>query len=219
MRKASSMIELVFAIVIMGIALMALPLMLEQTTKNNEFSLQQEILLAARTKLGDTLTYRWDENSLNNDRIVVLRTDGDSELNPEANTTRRIGHIHGNKRRKFAFDNNATQTANFTLDTPFDDIDDFNTNDSNLTDSSETTNLDYRFIDFIMTTTVTYLEDNATYSNQIINNFTFNKDNNVSHSSNIKMLTLNVTSNNGVPFTLRTFSCNIGESEFLRRNY
>jgi len=214
MRHASSMIELVIAIVIMGIAVMTLPLMLEQTQKNNEFTLQQEIILAARTKLGDTLTYRWDENSLNNDRIVVLRTNGDSELNPSIGN-RRVGHVHANKRRKFAFDNNATSNVNLGPDAgDIDDIDDFKSVTTSLTGTQA--NLDYRYTDFNMTTNVTYVDDNATYSNTIVS-YIF-PTTSVNNSTNIKMVTLNITGSTS-PFTLRTYSCNIGESEFLRRDY
>ena len=213
MRKAASMIELVVAIVVMSIAVMTLPMMLEQTQKNNEFTLQQEILLAARTKLGDTLTYRWDENSLSNDRIVVLQTNGDSELSPVAGTTRRVGHVRADKRRKFNLDNNATLPP-LTPDANIDDLDDFNGDSVTLTGTAA--DLDYRFTTFTMSTTVAYVADDANYSDTNIN-FVFDTTPTI-NSSNIKMLTLNITGATN-PFTLRAYSSNIGESEFLRRDY
>lgn len=84
MRRGTSMLELVVAIVVMGIAVMALPLMLSQTKSNNEFAMQQEAILAARTKLGDVLTYAWDEaNVLLTGATLVLDTNdtgSDDEL-------------------------------------------------------------------------------------------------------------------------------------------
>ena len=211
MKKAASLIELVIAIVIMGIAVMTLPMMLNQTLKNNEFTLHQEVLLAARTKLGDILTYRWDENSLINDRIVVLPvTNGDSELDP-SDEIRRIGHIYAYKRRKFDLTNNASTTfgdANVT------DIDDFHGKTSIL-DGIEA-NLDYRFTDLNMTTTVTYISDNANYNDENLS-FTF-ETNTSTPSTNIKMITLETTAVD-TTFTLRAYSANIGESELLRRPY
>lgn len=213
MRKAASMIELVVAIVVMSIAVMTLPMMLEQTQKNNEFTLQQEILLAARTKLGDTLTYRWDENSLNNDRIVVLQTNGDNELNPILGTTRRVGHVKADKRRKFNFDNNAT-TPPLVPDANIDDLDDFNGDSVTLTGTAA--DLDYRFTSFEMNTTVVYISDDADYNST---NLTFDLNTTgIANSSNIKMLTL-ITGRENSLFTLRAYSSNIGESEFLRRPY
>ncbi len=212
MKKAASLIELVIAIVIMGIAVMTLPMMLAQTQKNNEFTLQQEVLLAARTKIGDILTYRWDKNSLVDDRIVVLQvTNGDTELDPN-NNNRRVGHIFGNKRRKFSFENNASTVfgdANIT------DIDDFNGVSSGLT--LVKANLDYRFTDINMTTTVQYVSDNTNYSDQNIS-YTFPTTPIGAGSTNIKMITLETVAS-GVTFTLRAYSANIGESEFLRRDY
>ena len=212
MKKAASMIELVIAIVVMGIAVMTLPMMLAQTQKNNEFTLKQEILLAARTKIGDILTYRWDKNSLQDDRIVVLQvTNGDIELVPNIGT-RRIGHVHGNKRRKFSFGNNASTAfgdANIT------DLDDFDGVSSGLT--LVKANLDYRFTDLNMTSTVQYVSDDASYSSQNLIDFTFPIISTAA-STNIKMITL-VTKAEESTFTLRAYSTNIGESEFLRRDY
>lgn len=220
MRKAASMLELVIAIVVMGIAVMTLPVLLLKTQSNNEYALQQEIILAARTKMGDTLTYRWDENSLINDKIFVLMTDGDSELNiTSPGSVRRIGHVAGSKRRKFSNDlNSSTLAANLGPDSgDLDDIDDFNGKTDTLQVSSQTTSLDYHFTDFNLTTTVAYVSDNANYSNQNLN-FTFS-DTNISTTSSIKMLTLKVKGPNNLPFTIRSYSCNIGESELLRKAY
>ncbi len=219
MRKAASMIELIIAIVVMGIAVMTLPLLLSQTQNNNAYAMQQEVILAARTKLGDTLTYRWDENSLQNDRIGVLVTQGDSDLNATVDTIRRVGHVKGNKRRKFFADlNSSTSVANLGSDGgDLDDIDDINNQTTFLSPSSEVTSLDYRFKDFNITTTVVYVDDNASYNDQNLT-FTFKKIG-VNHTTNIKLLTIKVIGNSIIPFVLRSYSCNIGESELLRRDF
>lgn len=221
MRHAASMLELIVAIVIMGIAVMTLPLLLSQTQNNNQYSMQQEIILAARTKIGDTLTYRWDQNSLQNGTIKVLVTNGDNELNVSSDGVRRIGHVKGDKRRKFfSALNQATTPANLGPDTgALNDIDDFNSaTPTNLTLSTQTTNLDYHVKDFNMTTSVVYVSDSANYSASNIN-FVFGTTPVTTGSTNIKMLTLSITGSDISPFTLRTYSCNIGESELLRKAY
>lgn len=211
MKKAASLIELVVAIVIMGIAVMTLPMMLTQTQKNNEFALQQEVLLAARTKIGDILTYKWDENSLVNDRVAVLQvTNGDSEFDPD-DETRRIGHIHAYKRRKFSFENNASTVF---ADGNLSDIDDFNGESVGLTLTKA--NLDYRYTNLNMTTSVAYIADTANYADTNLS-FTF-ETNSSTPSTNIKMITLQ-TAIIDTTFTLRAYSANIGESELLRRSY
>lgn len=219
MRNAASMIELIIAIVVMGIAVMTLPILLLKTQNNNAFTLQQEVILAARTKLGDTLTYRWDEASLQGDRIGVLVTNGDSDLNVTSDRLRRIGHVKGNKRRKFFSDlNTSTPVANLGPDTgDFNDVDDIDGQTTSLSSSSQTTSLDYRFTDFNISTTVVYVSDDANYSSPNMT-FTFSHAN-VSHTTNIKLLTIKITGEGVTPFTMRSYSCNIGESELLRRSY
>ncbi len=225
MRKAASMLELIIAIVVMGIAVMTLPILLLKTQSNNAYALQQEIILAARTKMGDTLTYRWDQNSLINDKIFVLMTNGDSDLNVSSDGIRRIGHVRGNKRRKFSSDLNvSTPVANLGPDplgsNNLDDIDDFDGKTDTLVIPAQTTNLDYHFKDFNLTTTVVYVSDAANYNNQILI-FTLDGNESVhsSHTTNIKRLTLSVKGKNNSPFVLRSYSCNIGESELLRKAY
>ena len=102
LRNGSSKIKTVVAIIVMGIAMMTLPMMLTTVQNNNAFAMQQEAILMARTQLGDIMTYPWDENSIKNGISIVLdTTNGDSNLSrfPDSNSTRRIGHIKGDKRR------------------------------------------------------------------------------------------------------------------------
>lgn len=226
MRKASSMIELVIAIVVMGIAMMALPLMLTRTQSNNEFAMQQEAILAARTQIGDILSYRWDENSINSDLVsAVLDTDSPT-LNfkryPDINSTRRIGHIKSDKRRKY-----------FTASTPasailgpdgagnLDDIDDFkDTNKSIITNIGEeaAAGLDYRF-DFNMSTNVVYVDDNFILGNPFIFKINATVLPIPNATSNIKMIEIKTTGANINNFVLRAYSANIGEGQLLRRDY
>ena len=66
-----SMLELVVAIVVMGIVVMSLPLILTQVQNNNAFAMQQEAILAAKAKIGDVLTYEWDANSISQFQNLV----------------------------------------------------------------------------------------------------------------------------------------------------
>ncbi len=218
MKNGASMIELVIAIVVMGIAVMTLPLMLTTTQNNNAFALQQETILAARTQLGDMLTYPWDEHTVGvNHAIGVLDTDSASYKRfPDNNSTRRIGHIKGNRRRKFFTSlTYATPTALLGKDgnETIDDIDDFSTATPTTIHLVQNAGvLDYRF-DFNMTTTVRYINDTASPSN-----FTF-LDTNITNTSNIKMITIKLQGKDINTLTFRAYSCNIGANELLRRDF
>ena len=221
MKKASSMIELVITIVVMGIAMMTLPLMLTRVQNNNAFAMQQEILLALKTKIGDIITYKWDENSsTETSNIAIIDVNNsDPELRrfPDTNNTIRVGHINKKKRRKF-FSNitSATLPGQWNSDTAFDDIDDF----TGTVKFNATGGLDYRF-DFNMTTDVGYISDIAQYNGTSIDGFIFSGDKlaNVAGSTNIKIITTTARGEDISTFKLQTYSSNIGESQLLRRTY
>lgn len=214
MRSAMSMLELVFAIVIMGIAVMSLPLILTQVQTNNAFAMQQEAILAAKTKIGDILTYEWDDRSYdaNASRSFVLDTaNGNNNLNRVGTTTQRVGHINADNRRKF-FPTNTNATGIGTSSST--DIDQFHNQPTTIAATVETAGtLDYVFTALTLTPTITYASDTATYSNTPLNNFTFNPDN-ANAITNIKTIVVQVTGASQT-ITLRAFSCNVGESTLL----
>lgn len=217
MRSAMSMIELVFAIVIMGIAVMSLPLILTQVQNNNAFAMQQEAILAAKAKIGDILTYEWDERSFSStaQRSYVLdATNGDPELRRVGTTNMRLGHVLAENRRKF-FDVNTTASAIGADGGDLDDVDDFNglANALVVTAGEDAGTLDYVF-DLNLTTTINYGADTATYSNATLNDFTFNPNNAPATPTNIKVISVTV-SGGDQNITLRAFTCNIGESSLL----
>lgn len=222
MRSAMSMLELVFAIVIMGIAVMSLPLILTQVQTNNAFTMQQEAILAAKTKIGDILTHEWDNNSYDTtaQRSFVLdTTNGDIALRRVGTTNQRIGHINADYRRKL-YDAtvvlNARSASAIGADGgDLDDIDDFNGTTPVISNPLEGAGtLDYVFTALTLRPTITYANDAPTnsYNNPVLT-FTFNPDN-TSDITNIKTISVQVTgaSQN---ITLRAFSCNVGESTLL----
>lgn len=211
LRKASSMIELVFAIVVMGIAMMTLPLMLTRVQENNAFAMQQEAILMAQTEVGNIITYPWDEKSEDASfNVGILDTDS-------ANYTRaaRAGLVIADKRRKFFTTNPTSATAIGTDGDTFpDDIDDFDTHKNiGLVDSNDTNpTLGYK-MDNNMSVTVKYISD-AT-----ITPFDFNITS-IIGTTNIKMIEVSLQNSqldNNI--TLRAFSSNIGANQLLRKTF
>ena len=212
MRHAMSMIELVFAIVIMGIAVMSLPLILTQVQNNNAFAMQQEAILAAKAKIGEILTYEWDDKSFDSNGSFVLDvTGGSGDLN-RTNGQLRKGHINAEGRRKF-FPN--TTNATVVATSGANDIDRFSGVATTIAASLEGAGtLDYVFT-LTLTPTITYANDapTATYINTPLNTFTFNPAN-TGTITNIKTISV-LVSGADRNITLRTFLCNIGESSML----
>lgn len=221
MRKAASMIEMVIAIVVMGIAVSALPLILTQSQNSNAFSLQQETILATKAKLGYILAYEWDANSY--DASTSISRVLDTTASPAAHdafdvnaTTliRRVGHINADKRRRL-FDVGHAQRSPQAETAGFDDIDDFNGRDENITITPN--NEDYIFT-INLHSNVTYIGDGrglVNYDNNVTA-FTFDKDTNTTNPTNIKMVTVTTTGNN-MNIVMRAFASNIGESGILRK--
>jgi len=63
-RRAFTLIELIFAIVIMAITVISLPMVMQVDSASRDKNLAQEAILAASTKLSQVLTFQWDEASL-----------------------------------------------------------------------------------------------------------------------------------------------------------
>ncbi len=246
-RKGFTFIELVVSIVVIGIAFMSIPILLESSSKSDEFSTMQESVLMAKTKIQNITTYRWDENSLDpvTGKVYILDTsNSDSELQrfdssvcssypfplnlaciffwnwfsvffPNGGLD---GQIVGDGRRKMFDSPTYPNISEVNLTNP-NDVDDFNGEAVTSLVNQEGTDLDYLNRDnFDLNVTVGYVSDNADYSAQNINfNFadTFKP---AGEDSNIKMIEIRVS---GVisPFVLRYYSCNIGESDILKRTF
>lgn len=237
-RPAIAMIELIFAIVIMGIVLMSAPMLISTATKSTFVGMQQESIATAASEMGMILTRHWDEgNTDTNDTAPILTTAGDSGLNANGTTGRRAGTPTILSHRSFFLAGGgtraATSVANFKAEGDFDDIDDFHLTTSELStyngDLANATIGDFIDKNITIGTTVSYIEDNttngATYfgSSSII---TFNNPfNRISAStSNIKWINVNLTTNNTAAeldknIILNAFSCNIGTYELNERSF
>ncbi len=243
-KKGFTLIELVISIVVISIAVMSIPMLLERAGKSDEFSLMQESILAARTKIQNITTYRWDENSLDpvTGKIYILDThNGDSELQrftasscpplpfgflcmmfwswyssffPQGGL---VGQIDGDSRRKM-FDVATYPDITEVNITDPNDVDDFNGQSLTALFDQESTGLDYLNSNFNINTTVGYIDDTASYKTPKTIYFNFPDTFKPVGDSNIKMVDVNV-SGVDTPFALRYYSCNIGESDILKRTF
>lgn len=222
MRKAASMLEMVIAIVVMGIAVSALPLILTQSQNSHALALQQEAILATKAKLGYILAYEWDANSYDANASIsrVLDTTASTAAHDafdvNSTSTRRVGHINADKRRRLFDVGHAQKNAINLIDNGYTDIDDFNAKDENITITPN--NEDYIFT-INLHSNVTYIDDgigSGTNYDSNVTAFTFDKDTYTTNPTNIKMVTVTTTGNN-MNIVMRAFASNIGESGILRK--
>ena len=94
-KPAFTMIELIFAIVIIAISVMSLPMITQVTSKAMESNLAQEGIFAASAELNQVLSHKWDQNSQETvgELTKVIHTGSSSDCNISGGV-QRPGHIH-----------------------------------------------------------------------------------------------------------------------------
>lgn len=229
-RPAIAMIELIFAIVVMGIVMMSAPMLISSAQKTTGVALQQEGINEAVTRVSQVLTYEWDENiSANLEStgcVPVLHVaSGDTELNMAANS-RRIGvGINSSSRtfNKCVNDFNASATLGIEGSAK-DDIDDFAyiSLAPVLIGTGGVNYIEQGTVD--IATSVYYSSDAANYNSTSIN-FNFDPANLSGSSTNIKTISVTLTSSSGMDelnksIVLNAFSCNTGDGfDFQHRSF
>jgi len=225
-RPAVAMIELIFAIVIMGIVLMSAPNLISTATSTTAVALQQEGINEASSRVNMILTYPWDENDKNQSCIppVLHVTDGDDQLNEVAGTKSRVGVPH--ESNSHTFFNGCTNTplnASAIAVDGLDDIDDFIGTTTLTVDASGSGGKDYIEQNTVnIATSIQYNSDNANYNAQKID-FVIGTSTAAGKTSNIKYINVVLTSTSTVAelqknIQFNAFSCNIGGFEYYSKD-
>jgi len=229
-RPAIAMIELIFAIMVMGIVMTSVPQLLSVANNSSYAAIQQEGINEAATQANIMLGYEWDENNIIEGHDTVLKTNGDAGLNGTLTLPKRRAGTPAISHRLFiSYDGkefNATAIGydvNETNITHIDDIDDFNGTGTILAlDGGTATDKDYIEKGTVrLSRAVTYISDTqtgtGTYANGGTGILTFTPNfASVLNSTNIKGITVTLTSTstaselNTKQITLYAFSCNIG---------
>lgn len=97
-RTAFTLIELIFAIVVMSIVIVSLPMMTIQTSKNIESNIVQEAVFASEAVLDESMGLYWDANSQYDENVSgglsrVIATGGTNDC-VAGYPNKRLGHIN-----------------------------------------------------------------------------------------------------------------------------
>lgn len=242
-RKAIAMIELIFAIVVIGLILMTAPMVISTATKSGYVALQQESIAAASSEIGMILTHHWDEENTDQNLsapILGVSATGDADLNEADDalgnpTGLRAGTSIYSKRTfltSLGGRLNATAVGDLGHDlNDRDDIDDFTTLSSTLYDEESTTTSggDYIDKDIVLNTTVDYISDAPTSGSYAGAGTSIGFDLDTSAAApggttNIKRVVVNLTTTKTdeemeKSIVIRAFSCNIGTYELEERTF
>ena len=226
-RNAFTMIELIFAIVIMAIVIIALPRMMRTNSNALEANVNQEAIFGASAALMQTLSYPWDTNSPGNNgsynKIVAI---------PNYTGTGDYGRYFNNSDQ---YDTNGSFRVGAILEPGHRRFHDYNDSDANI--SGLTLNNPNPLCNTISTTPfinnnpsaqgykqayatstdVGYITDTSNANNI----FVFNSNGETNSPTNMKMVTVkivNATTDKPIVL-LRSYSANIGETSFYSRTY
>jgi type II secretory pathway pseudopilin PulG len=238
------MIELIFAITVMGIVLLSAPLLVNRSVASTYTALQQEAIAAAAAQISMIMTAAWDHNDTNTTiGQPILRTaSGLAAVAPliencSGNTTMGVSSTSGRYCKDvYATNSNFYTASTIALDSTFNDIDDFNGTEANVTlynsEAYATYQGDYVDQNIIITSTVVYGDDIPRNAGGAQSLGGYDRNINFSNpfrtisgtSTNIKLISVNLTSNNPVSelsnknITLSAFMCNIGAPKELISN-
>ena len=201
-RDAFSLIELIFAIVIIGITVISLPMMNQVNSKGIENALVQEVIYATSAKLNQATSYNWDELDDGNSSFSKVISNGDCN----SSTKLRIGHINQPYHR--CLDDTSIRPSNIGSDGgDLDDLDDLDTITSSLfftNGGAFVADADGYKNNYTTTISVTYADFGVT----------------TAASKNIKKTTIIVKDLDANTVTsLSTYSANIGEANYYKRGY
>ncbi len=201
-RFAFTMIELIFAIVVMSIAVMTLPMMTQITSKGIEDNIVQEAIFAASAELMGATSYYWDLNSMYDNSVSRLERVIDIGGASPCDADRRLrpGHVNQPYHRR-CLDSSAITPAG-TSSTIFPNLN--NLVDRVLFENEATEGL-----------------RDAGYKgsyNTIVNISNINETG--AADNDVKKITITVTDSEDVNITvLSTYSANIGEIDYYKRRF
>ncbi|CAA6813519.1 MAG: Unknown protein [uncultured Sulfurovum sp.] len=222
-KRGIAMVELIFALVIMGIVLLSAPMLIQQSIKSSNVALQQEAIAAIASHTGILLSKHWDEGDTNLSGgvapIITLTTPvADSPFNFAG-----IDFDNNTSGRTYSIaDQNITASALGSDTADRDDIDDYNNLEINLTvfnheESSSGELGDYIDTDIIINTSVSYANDRpiGVGLSQNTDAGRFNTPALGANQSHIKFVEATLTTNSPVQelnktIVLHAFSCNLG---------
>ncbi|WP_154806460.1 hypothetical protein [Sulfurovum lithotrophicum] len=230
------MIELIFAITIMGIVMMSAPRLIERSTASTYVALQQESIAAAATQMNMIMTTEWDQADTNSTLGAPVLQTGSGTI-PNCTTDKPVGVTSASGRYcKDALATNSvflTATAPGSLGTEevnatvYNDIDDYNGQSYTVSvynsENYETYQGDYLDQNITVSSNIYYGDDtprnvsdtagtyqtSTTFANPFRHIITAN-------STNIKLIQVTLTSGNTAgeindkQIVLTAFMCNIG---------
>jgi len=198
MKKALTLIELIFTIVIITFTFMVIPKIFQISNKTLSFSSKEDAIFNMYSQMMDIVLKEYDEENTKYDDILLSGNGGILECN--ATTGYRTGGFIGSRN---CF--NRVYESSIGPDTgepPYDDIDDYNGTDYNISSGHKI---------YEIKINVGYTDNWDSYNDKSLNyTFTNRSDDN---KSQIKKVEVKIFSDKKEISSLKYYSANIGHIE------
>jgi len=161
MRKALTLIELIFSMVIIGIVFTVIPKLIISMNQSAQVTIKEEAMFNAVAMMGAIINLPWDNNNTVNNQILNVSNHNSYDCNA-SNTPqyyRKGGFIGGRNCSALtngSFDFNASSIGK--EDAEYNDIDDY---DRNITETNGTCSSGLRPKLYDLNTTVSYIDDDS----------------------------------------------------------
>jgi len=204
-KYAFTLIELIFAIVLIAISVLSLPMLNQVIAKNVDTGLTQEAIFAAATEINEAMTAHWDDNSIDPNAPQSYARVIDNGLcdNNISSLTYRLmpGHITEVFHRR-CLDSNTTTAANTNSNANVESLDDKKHGATNIFTTSATSAQGYK---------ENYKSKLSVTTNPIFGG---------AQNSQMKKIEVTITKDDGTVVTkLVAYSANIGEVDYYKKAY
>ena len=200
-KSAFTLIELIFAIVIIAITVVSLPMMNQAVAKGIDENINQEAIFAASTVLNEIVTGQWDDNSIepatpdSAARVIDFGSCENNISNPRYRLL--TGHIRQPLHRK-CLDSNLTGLSNSNIQAGVSSL-----SDSNIASTA-----------LLSDTTVDQKGYKESYKVAV------NVATNVGGDANVKKITVSIADgDDDLVAQLHTYSYNVGEVDYYKKEY
>ncbi len=225
-RPAIAMIELIFAIVIMGIVMMSAPMLIATSTQSGYAAMQQEAISTTASQIQTIMSVMWDENDTKDSiGAPILQTSvTNCTTKTPLGTTSQSG--------RYCLDALASNSKTYSATPPsllkhetsdgniYDDIDDYDTNDTVLEVNETTTTPEGDYIDTKITITSAVRYANSAFGSTTNSN---PFDAAASATTDVKLISVVTTSSTSASelsknIRMSAFMCNIGAPKEILSN-
>ena len=197
MKKALSLLELIFAIVIIGIVFTVIPKIMYVSNKSLEFSKKEDAIFNMMSKIMDISLKEYDEQNIYYDDILLVNNPPNNILDCNKNSWYRVGGFKGSRNCK-----NGIFESSIPLKGKGEDdyMEDYNGIEVNTTKYGKTL--------YTLKISVGYTDEWSNYDDTNLS-FTFtNRSDNI--KTNIKRVYIRVFNSEGNISSVSYYSANIG---------